>query len=335
MNWHNPEAFFLFIPLFCVFIYFFFFSKNINGTFFYSGLKLFSKQNISIRAQLSFLPKFLTLISLVLIIFALARPQTTEYITNQNQKGIDIMIVMDISLSMLIEDMGGNTRLESSKQVVSDFIEARPNDRIGLIVFSGESFTKVPLTFDHKLLKKELAQVQSLQELKDGTAIGVALANATARLKNSPPDSRTVIFLTDGENNTGFIDPETALQIVRQNKIKVYTIGLGGRSGMFPIKQKIHNSKGQYAYRRVYVTSHINKKLMKKISSQTGGEFFMAKNLTSLKTVFQEIDELETYEIQINKWTKHKEHFENFLLYGLVLYFLSVVFSITIFFRGI
>ena len=335
MTWHSPSAFFLLIPLLCLLIYFYFFSRKQKGSFFYSGLNLLAKKEFSFRASLVFLPKFLKWTALTVIVVALARPQTSEHITNQTQEGVDVMIVMDISLSMLIEDMDGLTRLEASKQVVHDFIEGRTNDRMGLIVFSGESFTKVPLTFDHELLKNSLSQVKPLSSIREGTAIGVALANAVARLKHSPPDSRIIVFLTDGENNTGFIDPETALQLVRENKIKVYTIGVGKDSGTFVIKRKAQDAMGRLFYRKFPVTSHINKELMNKISTQSGGEFFMAENLMSLKRIFNRIDELETYEIQIDKWTQWTEHFHNFLFFGSILYLLSVFLSITVFFRGI
>lgn len=335
MIWHNPELFFLFIPLSAVAVYLLLFLKNKKGSFFYSQLGLLLKTGFSLRASLVFLPKLLKWTALIFIIMALARPQSAEHITNQTQEGVDIMLVMDISLSMLVEDMGQITRLEASKQVVHDFIEGRPFDRIGLIVFSGESFTKTPLTFDHDLLKNTLSRVKPLSSIKDGTAIGVALANATARLQHSPPESRIMIFLTDGENNTGFIDPETALQIVQKNNIKVYTIGLGSKSGTFPIKYEVQDAMGRSFYQKVLINSRINKALMNKISSQTGGEFFMAKNLPSLKRIFQKIDKLETYEIQINKWTQWTEHFQQFLLMGLALYFSSVLLLLTVFFRGI
>lgn len=335
MEWNNLEAFLLFVPLFYLYVHDSFLSKSKKGAFSYSGLHLLLKQGFSLRTSFIFLPKLFKFLALIFIILALARPHTAEDKANQTQKGVDIMIVMDISLSMLVEDMGRITRLDSSKEVVKDFINGRLNDRMGLIVFSGESFTKVPLTFDHELLTSNLSQVKTLPSIKDGTAIGVALANATARLKHSPPDSRIIIFLTDGENNTGFIDPETALEIVRANRIKVYTIGLGSQSGTFPIRYETHDASGRSVYRRIYVHSRINKKLMKKISSQTGGEFFMAKNLMSLKRIFKRIDKMETYEIQINKWTQYEEHFESFLWIGAVVYFLSVFLSLTVFFRGI
>ena len=335
MIFENPEFFFLIIPLICIYCYQIFFMKKPKGSFFYSDLNLFLENYFSIRGFLAFLPNLLKVTALILIIFALSRPKTIENKTNQTQKGVDIMIVMDISLSMLIEDMNQMTRLEASKKVVSRFIEGRPNDRIGLIVFSGESFTQVPLTFDHELLKNSLSQVKPLSSIKEGTAIGLALANATIRLKHSPQDSRIIIFLTDGENNRGFIDPETALQIVRTHKIKVHTIGLGSESGSFPVKYEVKDSMGRSSYKRIYVNSQINKTLMKKISSQTDGEFFMAKNLISLEKIFKQIDKIETYDFQIKKWTKYTEHFNLFLITGTILYFVSLFLSITVFFRGI
>ena len=337
MSWKNPEAFFLFIPLFIVYAYsLFFIRKKQKGAFLYSSLSLFLKNSFSLRAFLDFVPDTLKTSALIFLIIALARPQTFEKRVNQTQKGLDIMLVVDISLSMMIEDMGAQkTRLASAKEVLKSFVQGRPNDRVGLIVFSGESFTQVPLTFDHELLQKQISQIKTLPSIKGGTAIGVALANAAVRMRNSPPENRIIIFLTDGDNNSGFIDPETALQIIQNNKIKIYTIGMGKRTGSFPIKYGIGNQFGKKVYRKVYVTSRINKKLMQKISSQTGGEFFMAHSFFSLKNIFKKIDKLETYEIQINKWTKKKEHFKHPLIFGFFFYLLSLFLSLTVFFKGI
>ena len=334
VDWHSPIAFLLLAPLIITFLYIFF--KKRKGAFFYSDLNLFSNSNVSLRASLAFTPNVLTALALACFIIALARPQSTEKVSQQTQEGLDIMIAMDISLSMMVEDMGPSvTRLSASKQVVKQFIEGRSYDRIGLIVFAGESFTKAPLTYDHDLLTKNLLEVKPYSSVEGGTAIGVALANATARLQYSPKKSRILIFLTDGENNTGFIDPETALELVKQNEIKVYTIGLGRRSGQFFVTMEDQDSQGRKFYRKVRIRSKINKELMEKISQQTGGEFFMANSLNSLQQVFTKIDELETYEIKINQWTKYKEHFEPVLSAGFVLYLLSVFLSITVFFRGI
>ena len=336
MIWHNPEAFFLLPLLAAVFLYRSFFpKKRSKGALFYADLTLFSGLS-SLRSSLVFLPKLLQLGGLFCVVMALARPQTTEHFSHQSQEGVDIMLVMDISLSMLVADMGHRaTRLKSAKNVVGEFVRGRPHDRIGLIVFSGESFTVTPLTFDHALLNRNLAQVSALSSIKDGTAIGVALANAAVRLKHSPENSRLIIFLTDGENNTGFVAPETALQIVKQNKIKVYTIGLGNRSGTFPIRYEERDAQGARIYKKAWISSRINKDLMRKISTETNGLFFMAENLVSLRKIFKTIDEMETYPIQLNQWTKREERFQNFLLPGLIMCFLSFLLSLTVFFKGV
>ena len=334
ITWHSPMAFLLLILLFAAVVYVFFYKEK--GAFFYSDLNLFSKSSVSLRSSLSFIPNFLIALALVFIIIALARPQSAEKISHQTQEGLDIMIAVDISLSMMVEDMGASiTRLSASKQVVKQFIGGRPFDRIGLIVFSGESFTVAPLTYDHDLLRKNLLEIRPFSAVEGGTAIGVALANATARLQYSPKKSRLLIFLTDGENNTGFIDPETALELVKQNGIKVYTIGLGRNSGHFFVKVEDQDPQGRKFYRRVRIKSQINKELMEKISQQTGGEFFMANSLSSLQNIFNKIDEQETYEFKVNQWTKYEEHFESFLLAGFVFYFLSVFLSFSVFFRGV
>lgn len=328
--WQSPWAFILLL-----FILIVFFRKK-TGTFFYSHLKLLVNSAHSLRTQLVFVPKFLKILSIIFLILALARPQTAEQKSYHDQEGLDIMIVMDISLSMLVEDMGSSvTRLSASKEVVQNFIKGRPYDRIGLIVFSGESFSKVPLTYDHKFLIDHLVELHVSPSIKPGTAIGVALANATARLKSSPEKSRTIIFLTDGENNTGFIDPETALDLIKHNNIKVYTVGVGRESGIFFINYNVKDSVGRVVNRRAKIRSRINKELMQKISSETGGRFFLASSLEVLKNIFNEIDKLETYEIKIDRRTLYKEEFEFFLQPAFFLYLISVFLSLTVFFRGI
>ncbi len=336
MTWFFPLALFLFIPLGLIVLYIMFVQDKKKASFRYSFLDLLPKKYFSFRVFFSPLPKWLRVLSLVFFIIALARPQSVEEKSEQNVKGIDIMIVMDISLSMLVRDMGGGlTRLESSKKVVSDFIKGRVSDRIGLIVFSGESFTRVPLTLDYNLVLKNLFEVGPIPSIKQGTAIGVALANASVRLKHSSPDSRVIVFLTDGENNTGFIDPETALKIVRGNKIKVYTIGVGNVGGRDAIVFESKDKYGRKIKQRAYVDSRINKKLMRKMAKETNGEFFMAKNLRSLQNIFDRIDKLEKQDIKTHKWIEYREHFPYFLRIGIILYFLSLVLSLTLFFKGV
>ena len=336
MHLHSPWLFLFLIPVLIAFFYILFFQKKIKGTFRYSNKEFFSKQPFSLRVFLSPLPFLLKGIALVLLIIALVRPQSVKERSEQNVKGLDIMIVLDISLSMLLEDMGPNlTRLESAKQVVKDFIGGRVSDRIGLIVFSGESYTLVPLTLDYELLLKNLSRVQPVQTLKQGTAIGVALANASARLKHSPPKSRIMVFLTDGESNVGFIDPLTALKIVKNNKIKIYTIGLGNVSGRAPIRYGVKGQQGRQFLQRAYVDATINKELMQKMADETGGQFFMATNLSNLKQIFEKINELEKQEIKISRWTEYKEHFPPFLRWGFGFYFMAFILSLTVFFRGV
>ena len=333
-DWHSPMAFLLLglLALACLYVFF----KKSKGAFFFSDLNLLSNEEVSLRVKLAFLPTSLIVLALIFMVFALARPQSAEKVFQQDQEGLDIMIAMDISLSMMVEDMGPSiTRLDASKQVVRQFIKGRPYDKIGLIVFSGESFTVAPLTYDHDLLSRNLSEIRVFSSIEGGTAIGVALANATARLQYSPKKSRLLIFLTDGENNTGFIDPETALELIKQNEIKVYTIGLGRKSGRFFVKMEDQDSQGRKFYRKVLIQSKINTELMEKISQQTGGAFFMANSLNSLQEIFNKINKLETYEFKVNQWVKYEEHFEDILLTGLIIYLLSVFLSITVFFRGI
>ena len=333
--WQSPMAFSLLIVLLALSVFLLFF-KGKKGAFFYSDLSLFLKSGSSLRARMTFIPSVLKILSLICMVYALARPQTTVENSYQTQEGLDIMIVMDISLSMLVEDMGANiTRLSASKDVVKNFIEGRPQDRMGLIVFSGESFTKTPLTYDHDLLKKNLSEVKTLSYIKSGTAIGVALANSAVRLKSSPEKSRVIIFLTDGENNTGFIDPATALELIKKHKIKVYTVGLGRKNGPAFIKYPERDQSGAIFYRRIKIFSQINTELMSKISKETGGQFFMATSLKSLQSIFNQINQLETYDIKINSQFFYEEHFQSYLKTALFLYILSVLLSLTVFFKGI
>ena len=327
-----------FIPLIGAAVFLWFSKEERRGGLFVSALSFFSKSPVSLRAFLAPLPVILKFCALSLIIVALARPQKINERSEQNIKGIDIMIVLDISLSMLVEDMGVQiTRLKAAKAVVSDFIKGRISDRIGLIVFSGESYTRIPLTLDYDILLDNLSRVSVVSpgQLRQGTAIGVALANAAARLRHSPQESRVVVFLTDGDNNTGSIDPLTALKIVREEGVKVYTIGLGRKSGHAPVRHPIIDAFGRKRMQVIHVITRINEKLMKRMAQETGGKFFMARNLSGLQSIFSEIDNLEKQEITVNKWTEYHEKFSDYLLPGVFLYALALLLSLTVFFRGV
>ena len=326
------------IPLLVGAVFLWFDREERRGGLFVSALDFFSKSSFSLRASLTSLPVILKFIALGLIIFALARPQKINERSEQNVKGIDIMIVLDISLSMLVEDMGVQiTRLQAAKAVVSDFVKGRISDRIGLIVFSGESYTRVPLTLDYNIFLDNLSRVNvaSSSQLRQGTAIGVALANAAARLRHSSRTSRVVVFLTDGDNNAGSIDPLTALKIVQKEEIKVYTIGLGRRSGQAPVRYPVVDAFGRKRMKVIQVMTRINQELMKQMAEDTNGRFFMARNLTNLQSIFSEIDNLEKQEIQVNKWTEYREKFSDYLMPGIFLYALALLLSLTVFFRGV
>ena len=223
IEWQSIWALLFLIPLILIIIYNQLNKRQRRATFKYSYLKTFKQISKSLRSYLVGLPNILKIAAIILAIVALARPQRSDTKIKRNVEGIDIMIALDISDSMLIEDMKPVNRLEASKKTIKEFIEKRISDKIGLIVFSGESFTKVPLTLDYPLLLKTLSEITTTRTIKMGTAIGVALANSAGRLKESVAKSQVVVFLTDGENNSGTIDPETALEIAKGSELK-YTL---------------------------------------------------------------------------------------------------------------
>lgn len=252
-------------------------------------------------------------ISLGLLIFALAGPRLSLKEEHVNAEGIDIMIAMDVSVSMLSEDFDPN-RLEAAKKMAEKFIDFRKYDRIGLVIFSGEAFTFSPLTSDHEVLNSYIDQIQA-GILKDGTAIGNGLASAVNRLKNSTAKSKVIILLTDGMNNTGYIDPLTSIDMAKQYNIKVYTIGVGTNS---LAKSPVSNFMGKIIFEMVPV--QIDEQLLKNIASSTGGLYYRAKDNNELKKIYENIDELEKTKIETKVYRRYTEEFEKFLiLSGLIL----------------
>ena len=277
--------------------------------------------------------------ALLVLIIALARPQTIGTYTQRSADGVDIVIVLDTSNSMLIEDMSPDSRLIAAKKVITNFVNGLVYDRVGLIVFAGESYTRVPLTLDYSVLLNNLQKVQTSHYdpyLKPGTAIGVALAGAVARLRFSKAKSKVVIFLTDGENNTGVINPQTALDIVKKYEIKVYTIGVGAISGgLSRIKRQITDPSGKK--RTVYqmIQSQINEKLLKKIAQKTGGYYFRATHSQGLENIFSQISKLEKSPIEDIKQHTYKDIFPSVLIKALGLYLAGLVLMLTVFWRTI
>ncbi|QJB36268.2 VWA domain-containing protein [Chitinophaga oryzae] len=266
----------------------------------------------------------LRILAYAALVTALARPQTSNTSENIDSEGIDIVMAIDISGSMLAEDLQPN-RMEAAKKVAMDFVDKRISDRIGLVVFSGESFTQCPITTDHAVLKNQIMQVKSGM-LQDGTAIGMGLATSVDRLRNSHAKSKVIILLTDGVNNTGLVDPLTALEIAKAFKIRVYTIGVGTQ-GKAPFPMPMADGSVQMVMQDV----QIDEPLMKKISKETGGKYFRATNTTDLKNIYAEIDQLEKTKVEITSYKRYAEHFFPLAMLALACILLEVVLRYSLF----
>ena len=263
------------------------------------------------------LPFIFRMLALACVIIALARPQTRNDEQLVTGEGIDIVLCLDISGSMLAQDFTPN-RMEAAKNVAGQFIDQRPTDRIGLVIFSGESFTMCPLTTDRIVLKTQLANVQS-GLLEDGTAIGSGLATGVDRLRNSPSKSKVIILLTDGENNGGLIDPNTAKEIAKSIGVKVYTIGMG-TEGFAPVPVQ---TPAGIVYQKEKV--NIDEKLLTQIATETGGRYYRAKDNESLKNIYGEIDQLEKSKIETTTLRRYTEQFYPFALAAALLVLLELL----------
>ncbi len=261
-------------------------------------------------------------LALAALIIALARPQSSLSWQNSTTEGIDIVIASDISGSMLAEDFEPN-RMEAGKNIAIDFIKNRPNDRIGLVIFSGESFTQCPLTIDHDVLINLFKDIKNGM-IDDGTAIGMGLATAVNRLKESDAKSKVVILLTDGSNNTGSIPPITAAEIAKQFNIRVYTVGLGTK-GMAPYP--VQTPMG-IQYQRVPVD--VDEVTLGKIADITGGKYFRATNNSTLKNIYEQIDKLEKAKIDVTQYHKKTEMFLPLVVITLLLLLLEFVLKNTV-----
>lgn len=310
------------IPLF---ILWYIFSRNRQQAYVrFSDTGFFSELPKSWKSYLRHVVFVLEMSALALFIIALARPQSSSKNKEVNVEGIDIVLAMDISSSMLAADLKPD-RLEASKIVASDFVKGRPNDRMGLVVFSGETFTQVPLTTDHGMMLNML-QDMKCGMLEDGTAIGDGLASAISRLKDSEAISKVVILLTDGDNNAGSIDPATAAEMAKLFGIRVYTIGAGTRgTAPYPVQTLF----GGIQYQQVPVT--INDELLQQIANETGGKYFRAESKEKLEQIYNEIDKMERSKIQVNEFKRLHEEFYPFVKLGLILLIVSFILKNTIF----
>ena len=334
IHWDFPYAFWLFIPWLIVFVYYFLIGRKRKSSFRMSALS--GKIKNTFRSQLIELPAVLLFFSFVILILALARPRVVDTTVNRSAEGVDIVIVLDTSDSMLIEDMRPGNRIESAKKVIRNFVNGLTYDRVGLVVFSGESYTRVPLTLDYEVFLRSLNNVKVSYldpYIKPGTALGVALANAVARLRDSSAKSRVVIFLTDGENNMGVITPQTALSIVKEYEIKVYTIGVGGKDGLVQIPRKSKDFMGRKRITYQTLETKINEKLLKQIADETGGLYFRADNGEALDSIFSEISRLEKSKVELSEWKQYKELFPKFLEKAIFLCLISFILSFSFFWR--
>jgi Ca-activated chloride channel family protein len=292
--------------------------KKLQGTLSVSAVKGFSLPVKSIFPLMRHLVIVLRLLALMLLIIALARPQSSLSWQNSTTEGIDIVIASDISGSMLAEDFKPN-RLEAGKNIAIDFIKNRPDDRIGLVIFSGESFTQCPLTIDHEVLINLFSDVKNGM-INDGTAIGMGLATAVNRLKDSEAKSKVVILLTDGSNNTGSIAPLTAADIARQFNVRVYTVGIGTHgTAPYPVQTPFG-----IQYQQLPVD--VDEGTLTKIATITGGKYFRATDNQTLKNIYQQIDKLEKAKINVTQYHKKTELFLPFAFIALL--FLSLEFIV-------
>lgn len=298
--------------------------KKQEGEFNFSSFTLLKGIRTSNKARLRHLLFVLRLLALALIIAALARPQSRSTWKNTKTEGIDIMISMDVSLSMLAKDFKPN-RLEVAKDVIIDFIDGRPDDRIGLVIFGGEVFTQCPLTSDHKVLKNMFPQIKA-GSLDQGTAIGLGLADAVARIKDSKSKSKVIIFISDGVNNVGEIAPLTAGELAKTYGIRVYCIGVGTRGkALQPVAMY---AQGEYEYD--YVDVDVDEKVMGEISDLTGGKYFRATDKESLVNIYREIDKMEKTIVSEKSFSNKAEHFLPLALAAAILLLLEFVLRYTV-----
>ncbi len=322
----NKEFFWLLLLLPLSMLWYIFKHKKQTAELKISSIKGFKVTN-SVLPKIKHLLFVLRLLALAVLIMALARPQTVDVSTKtKTTRGIDIVMAIDVSASMLAKDLSPN-RLEALKKVASEFIKGRPNDRIGLVEYAGESYTKTPITSDKSIVLRSLRDIKYNTIIEGGTAIGMGLATAVNRLKDSKATSKVIILLTDGVNNSGFIDPKIASELAVEYGIKTYTIGLGTNGMALSPIAILPN--GSFQYGRVQV--EIDEELLEEIAQVTGGKYFRATNNKKLVEIYEEINKLEKTEIEEFKFYNYEEKYRAFVLLAGLLLILELLLRITIF----
>lgn len=332
MNWFNniefqdPQMFWLFLLLPLIIGYYVWTWRKQNANVQVSSIKGF-KAGRSLLATFRPLLLVLRVLAVSLLIVAMARPQTTDVTTKtKTTNGIDIVLAVDVSASMLAKDLKPD-RLEATKEVAADFINGRPNDRIGVVVYAGEAYTKTPITTDKSVSLRAINSIAFDGVLENGTAIGMGLATAVNRLKESEALSKVIILMTDGVNNSGFIDPKIASELAVEYGIKVYTIGIGTNGNApFPYSR---NLDGSFNFRLMPV--EIDEELMKQIAADTGGQYFRATNNEKLEEIYAEIDKLEKTEIEQFEFFNVEEKYRDLVLLALILLGVEMLLKYTVF----
>ena len=318
----NPEFLWLLLLLPAIGYYLWRRRKKMVVTLQFSSLQIFKNIPQTLRERLRHVPLALRLLAIAVFIVALARPQSVSDKQNISTEGIDIVLELDLSGSMLAEDFNPN-RIEAAKQVASEFIDGRSNDRIGLVVFSAESFTQCPLTTDYPVLKNLLREVKNGM-IADGTAIGLAIANGVNRLKDSKAKSKVMILLTDGVNNRGEIDPITAARIAATYGIRIYTVGVGAQGeAPYPVQT-------QFGIRRQLIPVDLDEKGLTQVAEMTGGKYYRATDNRKLKAIYKEIDQLERTKIEVTAYKRYSELYGGWLLAGLLAVLMEVGLSSTV-----
>lgn len=322
MFFKNIECLFLLLLLIPYIVWYIFRRKHSEPTLQVSDTHAYVNAPKSYKYYLIHMPFVLRILSLIMVVLVIARPQTTDNWQNTEIEGIDIMMVVDVSTSMLAQDLKPN-RIEAAKEVAGEFINGRPNDNIGLTIFAGESFTQCPLTADHAVLLNLFRDIDcSMAQrglISDGTAIGMGIANAVSRLKDSKAKSKVAILLTDGSNNRGDISPLMAAEIAKSFGVRVYTIGVGTNgTAPYPIQTPIGI---QYINQPV----EIDESTLAQISSISGGLYFRADNNSKLREVYAEIDKLEKTKLNVKEFSKREEEYQKFAWIALLCIMLEVL----------
>ncbi len=300
--------------------------KRSSGKIRYSDIGILKRLVPSAKQRLRHILFVMRLLAFTMLIFALARPQSSSKEEEISTEGVDIILAMDVSSSMLAEDFKPNNRLEAAKLVAMDFIKGRRNDRLGMVIFAGESFTQCPLTLDYGVLLTLLEGIKVADKDWDGTAIGMGIINAVNRLRDSKAKSKVIILLTDGVNNSGQVAPVTAARIGQAFGVKIYTIGAGKRgTAMYPVNNPIFGR--QYVPMQV----EIDEETLKEIARITNAKYFRATNERKLKAIYDEIGEMEKTKIEVKEFTRYEEYFVYFLGLGLLLLLLKLILSNTYF----